>query len=232
MNEKQTLTVVEVEGVRGYIDDEGTAWLNAADVARGLGFVQVKKDRVPTSGDKSNLSSDDEPINEDNYYTVIRWERVNGYLREFGFPHHVGENDFIPENMFYRLAMKASNATAQKFQALVADKILPALRKHGYYSVKNDRSDSNSEQSDREQLHSQFKRIDLETKRRRDELQSKLTELSFQRINLFCDYQDLQNLSEEIERIELEQQRRKHEYHTKRAAFVEKIERMAEIYLR
>ena len=43
------------------------------------------------------------------------------------------EKDFIPENMFYRLAMKASNAAAEKFQAKVADEILPSIRKHGAY---------------------------------------------------------------------------------------------------
>jgi anti-repressor protein len=40
---------------------------------------------------------------------------------------------FIPENFFYRLAMKAKNETAEKFQALVADEILPSIRKHGAY---------------------------------------------------------------------------------------------------
>ena len=27
---------------------------------------------------------------------VVRWERVNGYLKEFGFRPLVGEDDFIP----------------------------------------------------------------------------------------------------------------------------------------
>ena len=37
--------------------------------------------------------------------------------------------------MFYRLAMKASNDTAQAFQAKVADEILPAIRKFGVYAT-------------------------------------------------------------------------------------------------
>ena len=61
---------------------------------------------------------------------VVRWERVNKYLSELGF-HTCAENgvptcghdDFIPENIFYRLAMKAKNETAEKFQAKVADEI-------------------------------------------------------------------------------------------------------------
>lgn len=42
-------------------------------------------------------------------------------------------NGFIPENMFYRLAMKESNESAQKFQEQVADVILPSIRKNGMH---------------------------------------------------------------------------------------------------
>ena len=114
----QALQVTTIQGVRGYLDENGTAWLNAEDVARGLGFVQVHKERVTTDGYN---------------YSAVRWGRVNGYLKEFGFCTQVCKDDFIPENMFYRLAMKASNAAAQAFQAKVADEILPAIRKHGVY---------------------------------------------------------------------------------------------------
>ena len=54
-------------------------------------------------------------------------------MASFDFPQKVGEKDFIPENVFYRLAMKASNEAAKKFQAKVADEILPAIRKTGVY---------------------------------------------------------------------------------------------------
>ena len=107
--------VITVSNVRGYIDENGTAWLNADDVARGLGFTQIA-----ASGNE-----------------VVRWERVNKYLNEFNFIPTSGDavkaGDFIPENMFYRLAMKAKNAVAEKFQAKVADEILPAIRKTGGY---------------------------------------------------------------------------------------------------
>lgn len=112
------LQVITVQNVRCYVDDNNVAWLNAEDVARGLGFVMVRADRVTTSGDN---------------YSAVRWERVNGYLAEFGYPDKVGKDDFLPENMFYRLAMKASNETAQAFQAKVADEILPSIRKNGLY---------------------------------------------------------------------------------------------------
>ena len=45
----------------------------------------------------------------------------------------MGKDDYIPENMVYRLGFKASNETAQKFQALLADNVLPNIRKFGAY---------------------------------------------------------------------------------------------------
>lgn len=53
--------IIKIQGVRGYCDNCGTAWLNVEDVARGLGFVEAKK--FSTRGE--------------NY---VRWERVNGNL--------------------------------------------------------------------------------------------------------------------------------------------------------
>ena len=112
-------TVIEISGVHGYIDKNNVAHINAEDAARGLGFVKAEEKVSPTGGRK--------------IYEVVRWERVNDYLKEFGYSQKVGKNDFIPESMFYRLAMKASNAAAQKFQAKVADEIMPSIRKYGYY---------------------------------------------------------------------------------------------------
>lgn len=117
-----SMEIMMIQNVRAYVDAQGTAWLNAEDVARGLGFVMVRNERVTTSGDS---------------YEAVRWARVNEYLKEFGFSQTVGKDDFIPENMFYRLAMKASNAAAEKFQAVVADEILPTLRRYGVYGTKD-----------------------------------------------------------------------------------------------
>lgn len=103
------LTPVLISGVSCY-EQDGTAYLKLEDVARGLGFTQTK-----------------------NGLEYIRWDRVESYLADFGFPHKWGKDDFIPENVFYRLAMKAKNETAEKFQALVADEIIPSIRKTGGY---------------------------------------------------------------------------------------------------
>ena len=106
--------IITIQNVRAYLDNQGTAWLNAADVAHGLGWTQFK-----------------------NGVEYVRWETINGYLREFGFSQEVAKDNFIPENMLYRLAMKASNERALEFQAKVADEILPAIRKRGVYATDN-----------------------------------------------------------------------------------------------
>ncbi|MDP4121013.1 MAG: transporter [Bacillota bacterium] len=107
--------LISIKGVRGYIDNDGTAQLNLEDISKGLGFTTVA-----TSGNE-----------------CIRWSRVEEYLKSFGFSQEVGKETFIPENIFYRLAMKARNDIAEKFQAKVADEILPSIRKTGGY-VAND----------------------------------------------------------------------------------------------
>jgi prophage antirepressor-like protein len=102
--------VVTVANIRGYISANGAVMLNAEDVARGWGFTQFK-----------------------NGVEYVRWDRVNNYLSEFGFSPQVGKDNFLPENMVYRLGFKANNNAAQKFQSLLADEVLPAIRKHGAY---------------------------------------------------------------------------------------------------
>lgn len=106
MNEMQ---IMNIQGIECY-EKGGTAYLKLETVARGLGFTTVA-----ASGNE-----------------CVRWSRVNQYLKELGVPT-CGDDDFIPENIFYRLAMKARNETAEKFQALVADEIIPSIRKHGAY---------------------------------------------------------------------------------------------------
>ena len=102
-------------GVRGY-EKEGVAYLHIEDVARGLGFEREK-----------------------NGAMYVMWDRVEQYLTDLSF-HTCVENGkshdyYIPENIFYRLCMKAKNNLAEAFQAKVADEIIPSIRKTGSYSV-------------------------------------------------------------------------------------------------
>ena len=102
-------------GVRGY-EEDGVAYLHIEDSARGLGFTQTK--------------------GETEY---VRWETVDKHLSDLSFPtcwESGNPHDYyIPENIFYRLCMKAKNEVAEKFQAKVADEIIPSIRKTGSYSV-------------------------------------------------------------------------------------------------
>lgn len=106
MNELQ---ILNIDGVECY-EKDGTAYLKLETVARGLGFTQKK-----------------------NGIEYVRWETVLNYIREIGFPNLLGKDDFVPENVFYRLAMKAKNEVAEKFQAKVADEIIPSIRRTGSY---------------------------------------------------------------------------------------------------
>ena len=101
--------IMTIQGIPCY-EKDGIAYLSLETVARGLGFTQEK-----------------------NGVEYVRWETVNNYLRELKFSQQVGKDAYIPENIFYRLAMKAKNETAEKFQTLIADEVVPAIRKHGGY---------------------------------------------------------------------------------------------------
>lgn len=111
------LQILNVDGIECY-EKDGTAYLKLETVARGLGFTFIAK-----SGNE-----------------VVRWNTVYGYLKDLGVATSCNGAsyqddcpDFIPENIFYRLAMKAKNEAAEKFQAKVADEIIPSIRKHGGY---------------------------------------------------------------------------------------------------
>ena len=112
--------IMNISGIECY-EKDGVAYLKLETVARGLGFP-----RTAASGNE-----------------VVRWETVRKYLAELGVPtswhgdsQPVGKEglpDFIPENVFYRLAMKAKNEVAEAFQAKIADVVIPSIRKHGAY---------------------------------------------------------------------------------------------------
>ena len=105
--------ILNINGMECY-EQNGTAYLKLETVARGLGFTTTQ-----------NVGGTE--------YINVRWKRVEEYLEEIGFATSGKRPDFIPENIFYRLAMKAKNETAEKFQALVADEIIPSIRRHGAY---------------------------------------------------------------------------------------------------
>ena len=108
MNNNQ---IININGISCY-EKDGTAYLSLEAVARGLGFTRVKNDTE-----------------------YVMWDRVDKYLSEIGFHTCVERPEFIPENIFYRLAMKAKNEAAEKFQAKIADEVIPSIRRHGMYAT-------------------------------------------------------------------------------------------------
>ncbi len=115
--------------------ENGESLFDVETVAKSLGITQIAK-----SGNE-----------------VVRWERVNKYLKlsspqvGTGISQEVGKNfstllskedscpqvgkgDFISEPMVYKLAFKANNALAEKFQDWLATEVLPQIRKYGMYA--------------------------------------------------------------------------------------------------
>lgn len=92
-------------------EENGQALFDAETAAIGLGIVDTSKG-----------------------YQSVRWNRVNSYLKTSATSGgKVSKGDFITEPQFYKLAIKANNETAEKFQDWVTSEVLPAIRKHGSY---------------------------------------------------------------------------------------------------
>lgn len=66
-----------------------------------------------------------------NNVEYVRWNRVNSYLPKNS--PQVAKGDLIPESLVYKLAFKASNSVAEKFQDWIAIDVVPTIRKNGAY---------------------------------------------------------------------------------------------------
>lgn len=106
MNEVQVFENLKVK------EENGQVLFDAESAAIGLGISEVAK-----SGN-----------------TVVKWTRINKYLGiDTSVDNGIKRGDFITEPQFYKLAIKANNETAEKFQDWVTSEVLPAIRKHGTY---------------------------------------------------------------------------------------------------
>ena len=94
----------------------GQVMFDAESAAIGLGISEIAK-----SGNE-----------------VVKWTRINKYLGIDTSVDKIKRGDFITEPQFYRLAIKANNETAERFQAWVTEEVLPSIRKHGAY-LSNDK---------------------------------------------------------------------------------------------
>lgn len=102
-----------------------TILFDVEQVARCLGFTEIKNNKE-----------------------YVMWRRVNQYLTPFGtsaenFPQ-VAKGSLIPEPMVYKLAFKASNEVAEKFQDWLAIEVIPSIRQNGGYIATDENDDDAS----------------------------------------------------------------------------------------
>lgn len=106
-NEVQVFNGLKVKEVNGQV------MFDAESAAIGLGLTKISKGQQ-----------------------YVRWERVNEYLGLSTSGQLVKRGDFITEPQFYKLAIKANNETAERFQDWVTTEVLPSIRKTGGYQAK------------------------------------------------------------------------------------------------
>lgn len=104
---------------------DGNIYVNVKDVAKGLGFIREECMRKSTA--KFGCTK--------HQPESIRWDRINQYLMEEGYPHPVNSYSYIPEQYFYLLAMRTNkrNEAAKKFRNWLAFDVIPNIRKCGMY---------------------------------------------------------------------------------------------------
>lgn len=115
--------------------EDGEILFDAADIAKCLGFVQVREQNGKE-------------------YIKIRWSRVNEYLKDFA-PNfeQVKKGDYIPEAAVYLLTMKANSKQAIQFQLWLSTDVLPSIRKYGAYIA----SDADKETVDKLEKFSKYR---------------------------------------------------------------------------
>ena len=102
--------------IRCYVDKRSILQVNAEDAAYGLGYTVTGRNGVER----------------------VNWSKVKSILKEFNYNvKSLGADSYIPENMFYVLAMRADSPSAKAFQWWAADEVFPSIRKQGFYAVDN-----------------------------------------------------------------------------------------------
>ena len=94
--------------------------MNAEDTAIGFGWTREKNGKM-----------------------YVTWDRMNGYISDFGFPQKCGKDDYIPESLFYLLGMKASIDSAVNYQKWLAIDVIPSIRRHGAFIADGENVDVN-----------------------------------------------------------------------------------------
>ena len=164
------LEIMNVQDVRGYTGENGVVYLNLEDISRKLGFTQRTR----------------------NGNEIVRWERVEKYLIVLNFiapTNGCTENqgnisdrlpEYIPENMVYRLAMKANNQLANSFQEKLANEIIPMIRRTKMYMAKSLWDRLISHPSELGKVFTEYGRQIEELTKANNDLQEKNDELEYE----------------------------------------------------
>lgn len=123
MKAMQFFTDKKVGNMRCYLDKDNTIHFNIEDSVNGLGFVTYGK----------------------NGETRIMWDSVKRLLKSFDYNKKVKADDYIPENIFYLLAMRADNPSAINFQKWIGNEVIPSIRRTGTYSVQKQLAEPSAE---------------------------------------------------------------------------------------
>ena len=117
--------------LRTFVDLEGKPWIAGVDVARALGFQN------PSNAVKAHCKSN----------RTIK-HRMNNRLSNGSY-----EITFIEESNFYRLVIKSTLPSAEKFQDWVVEDALPSLRETGKYEIKEEVSTVQNNQNNLEEIN-------------------------------------------------------------------------------
>lgn len=117
--------------LRTFVDLEGKPWIAGVDVARALGY------KNPTNAIKTHCKQN----------RTLK-HRMNHRLSSGNY-----EIIFIEESNFYRLVIKSTLPSAEKFQDWVVEEVLPSLRETGKYEIKEEKSAIQNNQNSLEEIN-------------------------------------------------------------------------------
>lgn len=117
--------------LRVFVDTNGKTWIAGVDVAKALGF------KNPSNAVKNHCKPN----------RTIK-HRLNSRLNN-------GKYDltFIEESNFYRLVIKSTLPSAEKFQDWVVEDVLPSLRETGKYEIKEEKLTIQNNQNNLEEIN-------------------------------------------------------------------------------
>lgn len=117
------MQITTPKNIRGYFNDNGYLYLYLKDIVYGLEFTKIR------------LSIFGEHVTMDK-------ERVLSYLNSFGKYYEKITDEYISEEVFYKLADLADkNDRTEEFKKKIKNEIIPKIRRKWAFSIKNKDND-------------------------------------------------------------------------------------------